>query len=260
MRTRLALLLLLLAGVGACSDGGTEPMGGVGGGGGGGGGGSYDHSLAPGASAHDLLSAEEFVRLVVQVQYVEGHRPSDAGVQHLEDFLEVLLNKPSGVTIEIDAPLQISSQASYSSADVRAIEEQHRTAYTQGTTLAIYLLFLDGEFAEGPNVLGIAYNNTSMAVFEEKIEQYTGGPLEPPTATVEGAVANHEVGHLLGLVNNGSSMQVEHQDEPNGHHCDDPDCLMYYAVRTADFIANLLGGIPTLDQDCLDDLQANGGK
>jgi hypothetical protein len=242
---------LLLSGAGACSGGGTDP---------GGGGGSYDHSLSPGASANDLLSADAYDRLIVQVQYVEGHRPSDAGLQHLEDFLNARLNKPSAVVMEIDAPLRIQTQAIYSTADVRAIEQRHRTAYTEGTTLAIYMLFLDGEYAGEPNVLGIAYNNTSMAVFEEKIEQYTGGPVEPPAATVEGAVASHEVGHLLGLVNNGTTMQRQHQDEPNGHHCDDPDCLMYYAVRTTDFIANLLGGVPTLDQDCLDDLQANGGK
>jgi hypothetical protein len=35
---------------------------------------------------------------------------------------------------------------------------------------------------------------------------------------------------------------------------------MHYSVRLSDFIANLLGGMPQLDQNCLNDLAANGGK
>jgi hypothetical protein len=254
---RCALFLLIaLLGPMACGDGVTDPNGndpdppGPG---------EYDHARAPGASAADLLTADVFDRVIVQVQYVQGYEPSAAGLQHLEDFLEARLNKPAGITIQIDAPLPIAGQATYSAAEVRALEADHRTVFTEGTTLAMYALFLDGEFAGSPNVLGVAYNNTSLAIFEETIQAHSGGALEPSVATVEGTVAQHEAGHLLGLVNNGSAMQTEHQDEPNGHHCDDPNCLMYWAVRTTDFIQNLLDGMPQLDQDCLDDLQANGG-
>ena len=222
--------------------------------------GAYAHDLAPGASARDFLSSGEFDRLVVEVQYVAGFRPTDAGLQALQTFLNARLNKPGGIEIRLGAALQIPQRASYSLNDIRALEHQHRTVYTEGTTIAAYLLFLDGEYAGGSNVLGIAYNNTSMAVFDEQILQHTGGPLEPAQHTVEATVANHEFGHLLGLVNNGSTMQTEHQDEPNGEHCDNPDCLMHYTVRLSDFVSNLLNGMPQLDQNCLDDLRANGGK
>ena len=220
----------------------------------------YDHVRAPGASAADLLRSTDFDRLLVQVQHVAGFRPSDEGLDNLRAFLETHLDKPGGVTLQVDAPLAITPQATYSPADVRALEAAHRTVYTQGTTLATYLLFLDGSYSEASNVLGIAYNNTSMAVFQEQIVANTGGPLEPTAATVEGTVANHEFEHLLGLVNTGSPMQVEHQDEAHGAHCDDQQCLMYYAVRTTDFLSNLLGGMASLDQDCLDDLAANRGS
>lgn len=221
---------------------------------------TYDHGRAPGASARDLLAADDYDGLVVQVQYVEGHAPSAAGLAHLRDFIEARLNKPGGVAIEVDAsPLSITAQPTYTSADIRQIEAEHRTAYTDGQTLAVYAFFVDGEYAGSPNVLGIAYNNTSLAIFEETIRAHSGGPLEPSVSTVEGTVLQHELGHLLGLVNTGSAMQADHQDESHGHHCDDQSCLMYWAVRTTDFISNLLGGMPELDQDCLDDLQANGG-
>lgn len=257
----LALLLAPFVAVLGCSQPGTTGVDGPNGNPDDpGGNGSYDHTRAPGASAGDMLSADDFDRLVVQVQYVEGHPPSDEGLQHLQDFLSARLNKPAGIVIQAPEAIQVPSDAAYSDGEVRALEQQHRTAFTEDNTIAVYLLFLDGEYAEASNVLGIAYNNTSMAIFGETIAEHTGGPLEPSPSTVEGTVANHEFGHILGLVNNGSAMQTEHQDEAHGAHCDDERCLMYYAVRTTDFISNLLDGMPDLDANCMDDLQANGGR
>ena len=259
-RNHLRLGAALAVLVAACSSG-TEPGGG-GGGGGGGDGDGYDHGLAAGASAVDLLTADDFDSLLVQVQYVQGFPPTTEGLQHLTDFLEARLHKPGGVRIQVGLALPSPGRATHTAAQVRAMQQQYRSAYTRGRTLALHVLYLDGEYDGAPNVLGIAYNNTSVALFAETIDQYTGGALEPSFATVEGAVAQHEVGHLLGLVNNGTAMQAEHedQDEPNGHHCDDQSCLMYFAVRTTDFIGQLLEGMPTLDADCLADLQASGGR
>lgn len=222
----------------------------------------YAHDLAPGASAHDLLADDTFEHLIVQIQYIEGAEPTDEGLTHLEEFLEARLNKPGGIELrKDDAPIASGSGPTYGAADVRDLEEEHRTVYTSGDTLAAYLVFLDGEH-EQENVLGIAYNNTSTAIFGEKIREHTGGTFEPDQSMVEGTVANHEFGHIMGLVNNGTEMQEPHQDEDNGHHCDVDSCLMYFSVRTTDFLDNLVGSgePPDLDRSCLDDLAANGGK
>lgn len=222
----------------------------------------YAHDLAPGASANDLLADDTFEHLVVQIQYMEGAEPTDDGLAHLEQFLGARLNKPGGVEIRKDAaPIASGGGTEYSSADVRALEEEHRTVYTSGDTLATYLIFVDGQF-EQENVLGIAYNNTSTAIFGEKIREHTGELGQPRQSMVEGTVANHEFGHIMGLVNNGTDMQQPHQDEDNGHHCDVEGCLMYFSVRTTDFLDNLVGNDapPELDAQCLDDLEANGGK
>ncbi len=88
-----------------------------------------------------------------------------------------------------------------------------------------------------------------------------GGLAQPSRAAAETAVINHEFGHLLGLVNNGTPMIGDHQDEPHGKHCDNSKCLMYYAAETSDLLANLLtGAVPGLCVNCENDLKGNGGK
>lgn len=67
----------------------------------------------------------------------------------------------------------------------------------------------------------------------------------------------HEFGHLLGLVDQGSPMQHSHRDTDNGAHCDNRSCLMYYAVETDAASAAIT---PLLDAACRADLKANGGK
>ncbi len=122
------------------------------------------------------------------------------------DFLSDRLNKPRGISLQVES-IPSPGQATYTVEDVVGLEQRHRTAFTEASTLAVYFLFLDGEFSEDANVLGFAYYNTSMAIFQEKIEDNTGGALQPSQSTAEGVVLSHEIGHNLGLVANGSPMQ-----------------------------------------------------
>jgi hypothetical protein len=72
---------------------------------------------------------------------------------------------------------------------------------------------------------------------------------------------NHEFGHLFGLVDLGSPMQVNHKDAANGNHCNVNNCLMYYGAETTDILGFLLtGNVPSLDVNCQNDIRANGGK
>lgn len=220
---------------------------------------SYNHQQNPGATAEDFLTDDEFQNLVLQIQYMEGYAPNAEALDNLRSFLEERLNKTS-ITIMEPESIPPGGQSSYTATDVRDLEEEHRSEFSEEGTLAAYLLILDGEFSTS-NVLGIAYYNTSMALFGETIEGTSGGLNQPSKTVVETIVMRHEVGHIIGLVNNGVDMQSDHQDEEHGKHCDVNDCLMYYAVRTTDFFANLTGGtIPELDEQCVADLQAAGGK
>ena len=111
-------------------------------------------------------------------------------------------------------------------------------------------------------ILGQAYGSSSMVLYEKTIQSLSTTPVTQPSRTVlETTVIEHEMGHILGLVNIGSSPQSVHQDTAHGAHCTTTSCLMYYLSDTGDIVSNLLGGtVPSLDAACLQDLQANGGK
>ena len=186
--------------------------------------------------------------------------PGTSSINKLKSFLEERLNKPGGITISLDDEIVSPGIDSLTANQVYELEQEHRDRFTSGTTLAAYFLFLDNSY-ERENVLGIAYFNTSMAIFEETILDNTGGFGQPSATTVESSVLMHEFGHILGLVDNGSPAVQDHVDEENGSHCDVESCLMYWAIQTTDLMGNLMGGsIPELDEQCLHDLQANGGK
>lgn len=222
----------------------------------------YSHVRAPGSSANDFLSGESFTSLVVEVDYMPGYAPNANALDQLQAFLEERLHKTS-VTIRAPTEVAAGGQASYTANEIRDLEEQHRDEFTEGETLVAYMIIVDGEFEQN-NVLGIAYFNTSNAFFGPAYEQASGGLGQPSRYLTEATSFRHEFGHLFGLVGipgSGTDMQTEHKDEEHGNHCDDDQCLMYYALANPGLIGGVIGSdIPALDPNCLDDVAANGGK
>lgn len=264
--TRVLLLLssffiLILIACGGGGDGSTTPVSDDDDGGGTGQPTGSLNNGAVGASANDLLASDTYQTLEIEIQYAAGFEPPQESIDFLKDFIAALANKPSGINVtvtEIAAP----GQANYTLAELRAIEDANRTKYTEGSTIATYFFFADGDYSENANVLGVAHKNTSMVLFQKRIEELTGGLTQASTELVTSAVLSHEFGHILGLVNVGSPMQTDHQDEANGKHCDVRDCLMYFSTNTSGGLNDLVGlnAPPNLDAQCRADLTANGGK
>ncbi|HEV7232019.1 MAG TPA: peptidase [Bacteroidia bacterium] len=215
-----------------------------------------------GVTSGDFLSSRNYDKMTVEIQYIAGYQPSSATIGNLTSFLQSRLNKPAGINVTQKA-ISISGKSAYSLIDIQAIEHANRTQNTSGSTITAYVFFADGDYAGNAGssqVLGITYGFSSIVIFEKTIQNLSGGVGQPSVSTLESTVSEHEFGHALGLVNNGTSMQASHQDTPHGKHCTSTSCLMYYSVETSDVVANLLGGIPTLDANCLNDLHANGGR
>lgn len=220
------------------------------------------NSNAVGSLSKSYLSAEKYKALRLDLYYEQGTKPEQAAVNALQSFLESHLNKPSGITINL-SEIPDQQKGSYSLAEIRAIESSYRNTRSSASEINAFLFYANGDYSSNTTssqTLGIAYGSSSMVVFGKTIRAKTGGLTQPDPAVIEESVMKHEMGHLLGLVNLGAPLQSNHQDEANGKHCDNEDCLMYWATETGNFINNLSGGTPQLDANCVNDLKANGGK
>jgi predicted Zn-dependent protease len=219
---------------------------------------------ATGSSANNLLSADTFKKMIVEIGYIEGFQPSETAKNNFKNFIKNRTFKPEGVDF-IEKKIPSSGKTVYTLEEVVAIEKQHRTQYNSSTTIAVWVLFINGNSSKDNNqgsILGSAYWNTSFVIYEETIHGLSDSAFEPKRSLLEAAVMNHEFGHLLGLTNLGTDLQSDHEDAEHPKHCNVEDCLMYWAAETSQGIGSMLSGgqVPQLDAQCLADLKANGGR
>ncbi|OCA72781.1 hypothetical protein BBH99_12850 [Chryseobacterium contaminans] len=220
----------------------------------------YNHVRSVGASANDLLSNARYNSLLIEIQYMPGYAPDSQAIEYVKSFLSTVLRKDNGISI-IQREIPGTSSSSLSADEIRQIENTNRTAFTNGSTMAISVIYTNGQYTGNANTLGIAYRNTSIALLGKTIHDNSGGVGQTSRTKLEATVLEHELGHLLGLVDLGSPMQTGHKDASNGNHCNNQNCLMYYASETTDILGFITtGNIPQLDSNCKADLKANGGK
>jgi hypothetical protein len=231
----------------------------------------YNATQPTGSAAHALLANDTFKGLTLEIQAIDGFAPTQETLNHLQLFLGRYVNKPDGIRVIVDDPLvaQKSGANGYSIQDVRRIETANRKFYAKKSDIAIYILFLDKASADdvanqatGSHLLGQAHQATSIVIYEDSIRKTSGAGGQQPVWMTETTIVEHELGHLLGLVNNGSPMESNHVD-PSGPlaHCKNPKCLMHASVETkAPADPNAVAEIPALDDDCVADLRKNGAK
>jgi hypothetical protein len=219
----------------------------------------------PGQFAADYLRGKYFTSIVVEVDWAAGRRPSPEALDLLVQRLTERCEKPAGIAYFYDEEIPAAAfPAMSTSADLEAIEDAHRQAYSNLETgvAAIYVLCVPGtsdEIEDGTDVVGLSYRGGSIALFSDEANQ--GDNPWVTTAEVEGTTLVHEAGHLLGLLNSGCPMVTDHEDKEHAGHDSDPTCVMYWAVQVPRFEPNI--GDPAFAQfnaACIADLQAFGGK
>lgn len=218
-----------------------------------------ENNKITGASANDLLASSKYTSIKIEVQYMPGFQPDAAALNNLAAFLNSFVNKPAGVEV-IQKQIKSSGKSSFTINEIASTEQQARSAFTHGTELGLYILYADAAYSD-PTVLGVAYRNTSLCLFAKTINENSGAVGQVSRTKLETTVLEHEIGHLLGLVDIGSPMQADHKDTAHGNHCNNVNCLMYHASETTDLLGFLItGNVPAPDANCVNDLHANGGK
>lgn len=223
---------------------------------------AHRNDLALGASARDFLSDEVFTEIDLEVVYVNGYEPTQEALSSLNSFFQRHTNKPDGVSFQTRA-ISSPDVGTYSIDEIKAVEKKYRTAFSTDNKLAVFIFFADNKSADskqGSNILGKAYMNTSMVIFDKVIQEISGSRSEVQTVTI-----HHEFGHLFGLVDNGTPAQSAHQDTNPDHkaHCNVEGCLMAAKIDVSSSPLSFLENgqkILDFDEKCKLDLKANGGK
>jgi hypothetical protein len=222
-----------------------------------------NQASAAGDWALDFLRSAPYDELVVEIDWISGNAPSTAATDALVAALTELCDKPGGVRLVLDDAVPGASAPVWTREAVELIESRWRNHYRNPATgvAVLYVLYLDGSSdldSGSSRVLGYAYHGSSVAMFQDSIEDAGSGLILQ--AKVEDTVIVHEAGHLLGLVDNGIAMQTDHRDPAHGAHDSDDQCIMYWTIDTSDVVDILLNVQPDFDDACRADMIAAGGR
>lgn len=161
---------------------------------------------------------------------------------------EDLFQNHPGRTVSVPSTLgqmtEIPDQnkGDWSSSSLEQLAKMHTPDLTAGTRVHISVIFLNGKFEGKSNVLGVQLNGHPYAFVFKDVVTGAGGD-SVSQRYVEQATVVHEIGHAIGLVNNGVPMVDAHEDPSHSHHTTNTDCVMYWAVKSQEDILSSLANI-----------------
>jgi len=208
-----------------------------------------------GSNTHLYLS-NEVPKLVVEVDAVRGYEPSAGALSMLRSRLEAVTDKPAGIEM-LPISTFAGGRSSWTENDVMDVQRRQRDRWSNRDEIVLYVLYVDGSFADDEKSLGVSFNSSMYTIFIEQIRGAAATPLVSAEA-IERAVTVHEMGHVLALVNLGYRSPRNHEDPSHPGHSNNGDSVMYWAVDNVG-VASLVGGRtgpPTqFDADDLADLE-----
>jgi len=204
-----------------------------------------------GECRYEILRSTDYSRLHIEINYVTEYAPDSEAVDLLKQRIQETTDKTS---VSVSQNGFGSTDSSYSLEEILAIEKEQRERHKSGNTFIIHILYLNGEYEDNDQTLGLAYTGSSFVLFKEQIEEVQFGFIS--AEEVERSVIVHEYGHLLGLINNGYESPHDHEDPDHPHHSSNDESVMYWSIETLDIFKQLEGSPPdNFDSDDLDDLR-----
>ncbi|MBU0553278.1 hypothetical protein KKB55_10000 [Myxococcota bacterium] len=230
-------------------------------------------SSAPAEAQADRMAAlhqpSPYSRLILEIDAVPGLTPSNAVQAQIGEALAGLLDKPDGISfVEDEALPAVGADHAWTDEALFALAEAHYNLVAETGAVKIHVMVLDGHSAEDSaegQVLGLAWSNTHLVLFADVLRAQCMTPggiaITPLCEEAERAVWLHELGHIVGLVNRGAPPTRDHVDPDHDAHCDNPDCVMYWAYERQgvfELLKQRRAGAPptTFDEACRADLAA----
>lgn len=224
-------------------------------------------------SVSSIFAAKE---LAIKVYYEEGAEPYTEGIGVFKIWNLTRVNLTalfSGRSTTINVPedlsqmtkMTASNKTVWSIDNVLELSRKYTSTNTNGT-INFHIYFVNGYASDGNNIIGFHINNTKvMVIFKDVIKGTGSGSTDIVPRYVEQSTIIHEMGHALGLVNNGVPLTSSHHDHANGAHCTNPKCVMYYMNEGTTSMVNYVKSIidskdlTMFEQECLNDT-INYGK
>lgn len=140
--------------------------------------------------------------------------------------------------------ISAQNKANWTQADLIALGNSVAPPLLNGNAATVSVIFLSGLFNGNNSIIGVHFSGSSFAFVFKDVVTATGGNMISQRY-VEQATVVHELGHVVGLVNNGLPMAVNHEDTSHPHHSTDSTCVMYWQVENPSdilaFVTNAIG-------------------
>lgn len=226
----------------------------------------------------EVVGGAPFTDLVVEVDHAPGHAPSEAALTHLLLTLRNVTAKTT-VTLDVAPTLNDTPGKVWSAAELVALEKASRRHEHRAPHALLHVLYPSGVYnnsdAAGVTISGTALGPATIfldTLRSVKLDTPVGVlPLQQPdqaVETLERTTLLHEVGHAMGLVDNGLAMTRDHedktQDPAKGGHSSNPHSVMYWSIDSKSALRQSLlqdGSVPDqFDGDDRADIKNGGGR
>ncbi len=131
--------------------------------------------------------------MIVDVRSQPGAEPDPAALDRVRDVLAREADKP----VTVRSGSVPGARSGWSADQIRAEADRAAPAAEPGTGV-LTVLYLRGGLTGSDTALGVAVRSDVAAVFPDRIDEAAG--LLGDRRRIETAVAVHELGHVLGLV------------------------------------------------------------
>ncbi len=172
-----------------------------------------------------LLAATQEQPLKWAVFHSEGFPPGAGALAHLEANLDHIFGPPAHHRVTPpEAVVPASNGREWSKVDLLILAHELRTSISDLGGPSVIFVWIDGRSAPDLGTLaGVALDNAAF-IFAESIGTATGpmsplSPFDPSRPVMERAIALHELGHMLGIVNHGVPMMTPRQTSPDEDPC-----------------------------------------